>query len=394
MKVLMTADGIGGVWSYAIELARGLAAYGVEILLATSGGPLTDAQRADATALTHVRLVETRFKLEWMPDPWDDVATFGRRLRELERQFRPDVIHLNEFAHGALRWDAPTLVVGHSCVCSWFESVRGSPAGPEWNLYRAAVTRGLQSADLVAAPTRFMLEALHRHYGPFRASRVLANGYTPPETSTLDQDTSLQKREPFIFAAGRWWDEAKNLAALSRAASRLFWPVKVAGMPAPDGSAVEFPPNLENLGRLNGEQMRKCYAQAAIYCLPARYEPFGLTPLEAANFGCALVLGDIPSLREVWGDAALFVPPDDVEALAEALNELIAAPRSRIELARRGHDRARCFRREEMTNAYWRAYRALIGKSDERVGGATPGEAVCSSLLRVGPRATEAGEDG
>ncbi|HEX6985692.1 MAG TPA: glycosyltransferase family 4 protein [Planctomycetaceae bacterium] len=356
MKVLMTADGVGGVWTYAVELARGLGPHGVEILLATSGGPLSDGQRGEIATLPHVRLVETRYKLEWMPDPWEDVAAFGRLLRDLAADFRPDVVHLNEFSHGALGWDVPTLVVGHSCVSSWFESVRGYAPGPVWDRYRKSVTRGLRAADLVAAPTRFMLTALERHYGPFAGSRVLPNGYSP---TTLPHPQ--RRREPFVFAAGRWWDEAKNVAALGRIASRLLWPVRIAGLPAPDGSATALPENIENLGRLGPEAMRERYARAAIYCLPARYEPFGLTPLEAACHGCALVLGDIPSLREVWGDAAAFVPPDDTDSLADTLNRLIADDEARDDLARRGRERAARFSRERMARGYVEAYRELCG---------------------------------
>ena len=61
----------------------------------------------------------------------------------------------------------------------------------------------------------------------------------------------------------------------------------------------------------------------AIYASPARYEPFGLGVLEAALSSCALVLGDSPTLREPWSDAALFVPPDDHDALLTALADVV-----------------------------------------------------------------------
>ena len=75
-----------------------------------------------------------------------------------------------------------------------------------------------------------------------------------------------------------------------------------------------------NCPRTGGALARKM-AEASIYALPARYEPFGLSALEAALSGCALVLGDIPSLREIWGPAAIYVPADDkVGALRAALD--------------------------------------------------------------------------
>lgn len=358
MKLLMTTDGVGGVWTYAIELARGLADEDVEMLLVSSGGPLTDAQRDEVAALDHVRLVETRFKLEWMEDPWADVAELGRLLLELAAEFRPDAVHLNEYSHAALDWRVPRVVVGHSCVYSWFESVRGHSPGHEWEPYRRSVTAGLRSADIVVAPTRFMLDALQRHYGPLLNSKVIPNGLSrsaiPPTA-----------KEPFIFAAGRWWDEAKNVAALAQVASYVTWPIKVAGLPSPNAADLELPAGLVNLGRLSAREMTDQYARASIYCLPARYEPFGLTPLEAASAGCALVLGELPSLREVWGDAAEFVPPNDTAAIAKQLNLLIADDTLRSTLARRAQALAAQYSRTRMSGDYVRLYRELV---QNRVG--------------------------
>ena len=86
--------------------------------------------------------------------------------------------------------------------------------------------------------------------------------------------------------------------------------------------------------------MADAYAAAAIYALPARYEPFGLSVLEAAQHGCALVLGDIDSLRENWDGAALFVDPDDAGALAASWARLAAHPTRAGRAGRAGRARA------------------------------------------------------
>jgi glycosyltransferase involved in cell wall biosynthesis len=105
--------------------------------------------------------------------------------------------------------------------------------------------------------------------------------------------------------------------------------------------------------------MAAWFSRAPIYALPARYEPFGLSALEAGLAACALVLGDIPSLREVWDDAALFVPPGDAEALAAALNGLISDTPRRRALASRARLRALQFTPRRMATAYLQAYREV-----------------------------------
>ncbi|MFH5803712.1 glycosyltransferase family 4 protein [Alienimonas sp. DA493] len=369
MRVLMTADTCGGVWTQAVELCRGLSERGHAVALATSGGLPTDDQRAAVAALPRVALRPTNFKLEWMPDAAAEVRAFGETLLRLCEATAPDVVHLNEFSHGALDFRAggrrvPTLVVGHSDVLSWHAAVRGSDAGPEWDGYRRAVRAGLAGADLVAAPTAWMLDELKARFGPFAASTVLTNGLgAAPEVRTSEAPADAD-REPFVFSAGRYWDEGKNVAALGAVAERLDWPVRLAGLPAPDGEATP-PAGVRFLGRLSSDEIAAQYAIAGLYCLPAKYEPFGLTPLEAARGGCPLVLGDCASLREVWGDAAAFVPPDDREALARTLNRLIRDPAARRDLAARAARRAARLTRTAMTDAYLAAYRTLTdGPSD------------------------------
>ncbi|HET9225405.1 MAG TPA: glycosyltransferase family 1 protein, partial [Thermoanaerobaculia bacterium] len=55
-KVLMTADTVGGVWNYALELARGLADQGIEVALASMGNPLDELQREMACRVPRLKV--------------------------------------------------------------------------------------------------------------------------------------------------------------------------------------------------------------------------------------------------------------------------------------------------------------------------------------------------
>src|SRR5690348_12181674 len=111
MKILMTADAVGGVWSYALELARALAPSGVELVLATMGPLPSAAQREEAARCRNLRLETSEYRLEWMQDPWSDVERAGDWLLALARREQPDLVHLNGYVHAALPWQMPVCVV-------------------------------------------------------------------------------------------------------------------------------------------------------------------------------------------------------------------------------------------------------------------------------------------
>lgn len=348
--VLMTADAVGGVWRYAVDLAEGLGRHGVRVVLVVMGPPPDADQRREVARLRDVVLEEAPFALEWMDGAAGDQEPAGTWLLALERRWRPDVIHLNGYAHGALPWQAPVLVVAHSCVLSWWRAVKGCDAPSEWQPYAQAVTRGLRAATLVTAPTKAFLDEIDLLYGPLPAARVVPNG--------LDHArfTALPDKDPLVFAAGRVWDEAKNLSLLGRVAEHLSWPVAVAGDGvAPDGRHRPLP-GVQALGRLSAPAVARQMARAAIFASPARYEPFGLAVLEAALSGCALVLSDIPTFRELWGGAAVFVPPDDADAWAAVLDGLTRDGARRSVLQRKAWRRGLAYSAAALTAGTLGAY--------------------------------------
>jgi glycogen synthase len=335
MRILMTTDAVGGVWTYSLELARALRPHGVEVQLASMGPPPDQAQlqAADAAGVGGVNV--SSFALEWQPDPWDDVERAGEWLLEVERRLRPDLVHLNGYAHGCLPWEAPVISVAHSDVLSWWEAVRGEPAPPRYDRYRTALYDGLGGVAAVCAPTVSTLEELRRHVSFAAPGFVVHNG----RSVTVGPAT----KHPFVLGAGRYWDEAKNLAALERVSGSIAWPVVVAGEGTP-------------AGRRSSTEIAALMARASIFASPVRYEPFGLAILEAALAGCVLVLGNVASLEELWEDAAVFVDPEDDDELAFVLDLLAERPERRFTLARRARRRARCYTPKAMASGYLCVY--------------------------------------
>lgn len=113
------------------------------------------------------------------------------------------------------------------------------------------------------------------------------------------------------------------------------------------------------LGPLPAPALRAAYARCGVFASAALYEPFGLAPLEAAQAGAALVLSDIPTHRELWADAALFVPPRDAEGFARAFASLLDAPGEAARLGARAARRARRYGRARMVAAIAARHDAL-----------------------------------
>lgn len=347
MKVLIATDTVGDVFAYTAGLSAALEAEGVEVAVATMGPRLRREQRA----LLPPRVHESGYRLEWMEDSWVDVAAAGRWLQIVEEEEQPDVVQLCSYAHGALPFAAPKVVVAHSSVLSWWRAVHGADAPSELGHCREQMAAGLDGADAVVAPTMAMLEELQRdlRLRPGVAS-VIHHGSTAPATASDVGKSAL------VLGAERVWDAARNLSTLDAAAARLAWPVTVAGDLGPMGR-VRF---AESTGSLGPSALAELRRSASIFAAPTAYEPSGLGILAAARERCALVLGYIPSLRELWSDAAIFVQPDDDRALHEVLETLIDDRDLRGELGERAQRRAAELSIQRTAGAYIALYQRLV----------------------------------
>jgi glycosyltransferase involved in cell wall biosynthesis len=77
------------------------------------------------------------------------------------------------------------------------------------------------------------------------------------------------------------------------------------------------------------------YSRAAVFAFLSEYEGFGLTPLEAMAHGVPPLVLDTPVAREIYGDAAIFVPREDLDATADAIRRLLFDEQTRASLLAR-----------------------------------------------------------
>lgn len=361
LRVFMTADAVGGVWQYALDLAKGLHSHNIETTLAVLGPAPSSDQQARAEA-AGVRLILTGLPLDWTAERPDMVEEAGRAISRLAAQFKPDIVHLNSPALAAsAAFAAPVVAVCHSCVATWWQAVRQGQLPEEFVWRTDLVQRGYQAADMLLAPTKAFARATARAYDLAEEPAVVRNGrHSVWNRKGFTPGT-------FAFTAGRLWDEGKNFAAIDRAAARLAIPVLAAGpLNGPNGAQVEAR-HVKSLGRLSDAEIAQHLSAKPIFVSVARYEPFGLAVLEAAQAGCALVLADIPTFRELWEGAAIFVQPDDDEAIAAAIEQLLHNEELRSGLEIAACRVAEAYSLEAMTAGILTAYRSLLSRGNRKL---------------------------
>jgi glycosyltransferase involved in cell wall biosynthesis len=351
----MTADAVGGVWTYSLDLAAAFAHHGVSTILTILGPQPSEEQRREACAIAGLTLIETDLPLDWTCSDQREMSAAAAAVSALASEVDADIIHFNGTPLASESdYDAPVVAAHHSCLATWWATMKQGRPPQDW-LWRIELTRRhLASADRVVVPSAAFAAQVSSLYCLAEPPKVVRNGRA---CMTAQPDIDSQAA---LFTAGRLWDDGKNIVALDRAAPFIDVPVLAAGpVVGPNGAAVSCS-NLHLLGELSSGTIRDWLAARPIFVSTALYEPFGLAVLEAAQAGCALLLSDIPTFRELWDGAAFFVAARDEMALGRAASTLLETPTLRRSLEEAAYRRASAYDLDLSAQGLMALYRDLL----------------------------------
>ena len=359
-RLLMTADAVGGVWQYATDLAEALVPHGVETVLALLGPSPGNAQRERAAAIPGITIVETGLPLDWAADGPAAVVRAGEIVAELAASEAADLVQLNMPTLAArAHFPMPVVAVTHGCVGTWWQAAKAEPLAEDYAWHRAMMRDGLQRADFVVAPSAAYGATVQAYYRLPHPPLTVHNGRPPRGVRPI-------ARHDHVLTVGRLWDTVKQARLLDQAAASLAIPFHAAGATVgPHGEQAEID-HLHLLGELDADGIDRALAAQPVFVSAATFEPFGLAVLEAAQAGCALVLSDIPTFRELWDGAALFVGEQTPEAYVCAIDDLIGDDRRRTALGTAAEARARRYTPAATAAAMTRIYRALLAARPTR----------------------------
>ena len=264
----------------------------------------------------------------WAPAPAPlavGAAPFVLTVHDRSWEARPrDFTRYERLWHGAAR---PRRLARHAARVLCDTEVVRAELIREWGLEPARV----RAIPLAPRPLGVRATAL--------ASRPLPGGEGPSSRESPGADARSAQRLPggdaayLLFVGALEPRKAPEvlLEGFRRARERgLAAELVVAG----EGRVEVEGPGVRRLGRV--DDLGALYAGALAVVLPSWLEGFGLPPVEGIAAGAPAIVSDLPVLREVLGDGALYVPPGDAGALADALLRVERDPALRARLLAAG----------------------------------------------------------
>jgi len=226
----------------------------------------------------------------------------------------------------------------------------------------STVPEAVRRASLVLADSAFTRDEVVSLLGVPSAKAVVVYGgvsthFQPPEDARQAAEVLARHglSEPYVLFLGRL-EPRKNIGALLTAYKLLVDRRKDRGVLAIAGgrgwlyepifrlaSELRLDGHVRFLNHVPDPDLPALLSRASVFVYPSHYEGFGLPPLEAMACGAPVVAGQAGSLPEVLGDAAVMVPPSDVEALASAIDRVQTDAAFRALLRARGYQRAARF---------------------------------------------------
>ena len=212
---------------------------------------------------------------------------------------------------------------------SWF-----SKAYYWW--YRIMTPLAIKTSRHLITVSQFSKQEIMRFY-PFIQEGQISVAYGAVDSTRFHRLSSVPAPEhPFALAVSSI-DPRKNFPMLVKAfkgieGCQLYIVGKQNHVFSQQNGLDEAIPNVNFLGRVSDEELRRLYNQAVCFIFPSIYEGFGLPLLEAMTCGCPVLASDIPVFREVCGDAAIYFNPYDEASIRNAIAHFLSLNKEEQEM--------------------------------------------------------------
>jgi len=351
MKILMTTDTREDRWHFTLDLISSLATENIEIVLLAMGPKLYNHQLLELEDLApNIHFYHQSISPEWNESDLTAIPKVAIWIHKIYASENPDIIHLNHYSPACIQWDVPVVLSPQACILL-LEQVSNFEDLPEKFHKIFHMTQiALHAADAVIFPTAALLAHFASVYGNIKNAQVIHPGIREIIVPSV-------QKFPMVFSEGKIEDPLLNLELLLEAAPDIDGEIFISGEKE---QIMRLPKNIRFLGNLTRQQKLNWLKMSSIYSLPAHLDAFGLGFLEAASHRCALIGGDTPYLKEIWGSDMVYTSLDDPKALAEACNEYLHFPHRALALGENAFSRVQKFNQRNIAHQYKQLYEQII----------------------------------
>lgn len=235
---------------------------------------------------------------------------------------------------------------------------------------RFAFRRVAITSQAIVCPTNYTRDELLRHYRLAPEKVITTHLAGEMRTTNTAPYQGIEDGEQFIMYVGQQ-SEYKNIARLGDAHQKLletFPSLKLVLVGKIDSSAERNQAyfkrksykNIIFTGYTEDDQLNWLYKHAAAYVFPSRMEGFGLPGIEAMLMGTPVASSDATCLPEVYGDAAHYFNPLDVDDMVAKINQVLTDQTLRANLIKKGHARAGKYSWQKTAEQTLAVYRAVL----------------------------------
>lgn len=292
------------------------------------------------------------------------IPAFFRKMRNAVATRLAGPVPAGEILHTSYYYQFRRRRSGSPLVVTFFDLIQERYPRPSDGRVLAAKKQAAESADLILCISRATADDLGEIYGVPESRMIVTHlGYDP--VPLPDPEGRPQERPYLLFVGQR--GGYKNFSLLRDAYGtfpELYESLDLVCFGGPPLTRDEMPVN-GRIRHLRGSDadLARWYRHAVCLVYPTKYEGFGLPLIEAMSWGCPVVTTTGGSLGEVGGSHAVYVDPEDPEALADAIRRIHRDRPFRDELIAGAIPHARAFTWDSTAESTLAAYRRLTGGS-------------------------------
>lgn len=301
------------------------------------------------------------------------IFTFSEQLGLLVQLYKlkPDLVHFG-FVQQPILYFGKTVTTVHDLTATRF----GNPSR-SWIsfrvmrfVYKIVIRVAAHKSKALITPTEFVRDDLAK-FASINSRKISVTYEAADEITDKPEPIEELDGKSFIMYVGRPQPH-KNLDRLIEAFVLLKQThpdlrLALAGKKNAAYRMIARKVRSQNIpgiyftGFVSEGQMRWMYENARAYVFPSLSEGFGLPGLEAMVHGCPVVSSNATCLPEVYGEAAHYFDPENVEEMAEKISEVLSSESLRKELVKKGHKQVAKYSWEKMAQETLDVYKAVLG---------------------------------